>query len=134
MNKIYEVVASVIEEEGKVFCVKRGPGRSLENKWEFPGGKIENHESHEEALIREIKEELNSVIKVERKLIAVFFDYDSFSVKLHCYLCKLVNGSLDLTEHIDKVWLEVSKLHTLDWAGADQKVINYIIEKGLKDI
>ncbi len=124
--KHYEVVCALIENEnGEIFACKRGPGKALANKWEFPGGKIEEGESHEETIIREIKEELNSKIEpieyigqsdYEYKDI---YPYEPFSITLYGYRCKLISGNLDLSEHTDYVWMKKEDLRRLDFALAD---------------
>lgn len=128
MKQIEVVCALIQREDGKIFCCKRGPGRALANKWEFPGGKIEQNETKEEALIREIKEELKSDIEVI-KYIGVsnheYTDLDKpFSITMHAYLCKLINGSLELTEHIDSCHASVEEMKSMDFAAADVQLIN----------
>lgn len=129
MKKTYEVAAAVIVEGDRIFCVKRGPGRALENKWEFPGGKIEPGETAEQALIREIREELNTGISVHEKLLSVSEDYGNFTVNLHCYLCTKISGNLTLSEHTDSAWLKKTELGNLDWAPADKTVVQFLMKK-----
>lgn len=130
--KHIEVVCALIQnEEGKIFCCKRGPGRALANKWEFPGGKIEQNETKEEALVREIKEELKSDIKVI-KYIGVSNHYYSdlekpFSITMYSYLCKLINGNLELTEHIDSCYASVEEMKRMDFADADIPLVDLIL-------
>ena len=129
--KHVEVVCALIQnEEGKIFCCKRGPGRSLANKWEFPGGKIEQNETQEEALIREIKEELKSDIEVIRYIGVSKHEYidleKPFSITMYAYLCKLVNSNLELTEHIDSCYADVNEMKLMDFAAADIPLINLI--------
>lgn len=124
--KHYEVVCALIENEnGEIFACKRGNGKALADKWEFPGGKVEEGESHEETIIREIKEELNSTIKpieyigesnYEYKDI---YPYEPFSITLYGYRCKLISGNLDLSEHTDYVWMKKEDLRKLNFASAD---------------
>lgn len=124
--KHYEVVCALIENEnGEIFACKRGTGKALADKWEFPGGKVEEGESHEETIIREIKEELNSTIKpieyigessYEYKDI---YPYEPFSITLYGYRCKLISGNLDLSEHTDYVWMKKEDLRKLNFALAD---------------
>lgn len=125
--KHYEVVCALIENnEGKIFACKRGPGRALEGKWEFPGGKVEVHESHEQTIVREIKEELNSVIEPFEYIGESTYEYTNvlpyapFSITLYAYRCKLISGNLDLNEHTDYVWMKKEDLRRLNFAEADR--------------
>ena len=129
--KHVEVVCALIKnEDDKIFCCKRGPGRALANKWEFPGGKIEQNETKEEALVREIKEELKSDIEVIRYIGVSNYEYTDletpFSITMYAYLCKLINGDLELTEHIDSCYADVNKMKLMDFAAADIQLINLI--------
>ena len=122
-----EVVAAVIQKDNKVFCAQRNLAKSQGGKWEFPGGKIEEGETKEEALVREIKEELDSEIVVDKYLMTVEHDYPTFHITMHAYLCSLVNGELTLKEHNDSIWLTKENLLTLDWADADKPIVNKLI-------
>ena len=117
-------------DAGKFFCCQRGPGRALANKWEFPGGKIEQNETKEEALIREIKEELKSDIEVIGYIGVSnheYIDLDKpFSITMYAYMCKLVNGNLELTEHINSKWVEINELDNVDFAKADIPFLDLI--------
>ena len=129
--KHVEVVCALIQnEKGKIFCCQRGPGRSLANKWEFPGGKIEQNETKEQALIREIKEELKSDIEVIRYIGVSNHEYSDlekpFSITMYAYLCKLVNGNLELTEHIDSCYADTNEMKLMDFAKADIPFIDMI--------
>ena len=129
--KHVEVVCALIQnEEGKIFCCQRGPGRALAYKWEFPGGKIEQNETQEEALIREIKEELKSDIEVIRYIGVSNHEYTDldkpFSITMYAYLCKLVNGDLELTEHINSCYADINEMKLMDFAAADIPLINLI--------
>ena len=129
--KHVEVVCALIQnKEGKIFCCQRGPGRALANKWEFPGGKIEQNETQEEALIREIKEELKSDIEVIRYIGVSNHEYvdleKPFSITMYAYLCKLVNGDLELTEHINSCYADINEMKLMDFAAADIPLINLI--------
>ncbi len=122
--KHIEVVCALIQnEQGKIFCCKRGPGRALANKWEFPGGKIEQNETKEEALVREIKEELKSDIEIIRYIGISNHEYldieKPFSITMYAYLCRLVNGGLELTEHIDSCYADINEMKLMDFAAAD---------------
>lgn len=131
--KHIEVVCALIQrEDGKIFCCKRGPGRALANKWEFPGGKIEQNETKEEALTREIKEELKSDIEVI-KFIGVsnhkYLDLEKpFSITMYAYLCKQLKGNLELTEHIDSCYASVEEMKLMDFADADIPLIDFIFK------
>lgn len=129
--KHVEVVCALIQnEEGKIFCCQRGPGRSLAYKWEFPGGKIEQNETKEEALIREIKEELKSDIEVIKYIGVSNYEYVNlekpFSITMYGYLCKLIHGNLELTEHIDSCWASFVEMNNMDFAAADIPLIDLI--------
>jgi 8-oxo-dGTP diphosphatase len=119
MKKNIHVVGAVIWRDGKILCAQRGATKTLAYKWEFPGGKIERGESLEEALIREIQEEMNCDIDVGEQVEHTVHEYEFGIVHLTTFHCELVNGNLKLTEHIDIKWLEPKDLHTLDWAPAD---------------
>ena len=134
--KHYEVVCAIIENDnGEIFISKRGPGRALQNKWEFPGGKVEENETHEETIIREIKEELNSKIKPIKYVGKSYYEYtnlspyNDFSITLYAYLSKLVEGNLELSEHIDSKFVPIKDLSSFDFAEADKPLIKMLIEE-----
>lgn len=124
-----EVVAAVMVSDGKVFASERGYG-AFKGKWEFPGGKREAGETPEEALAREIREELATEIHVGEKLCTVEYDYPEFHLVLHCYLCSILSGNLELLEHEDARWLDARHLRDVDWLPADLEVIE-LLEKRL---
>ena len=129
--KHVEVVCALIQnDEGKIFCCRRGPGRAMEGLWEFPGGKIEPNESKEHAILREIKEELNSVIKPIKYIGVVNHTYNDiekpFSITMYGYLATLVEGKLELSEHTDSKWCTIDELSTVDFAAADIPFIDMI--------
>ena len=97
--KTIEVVASVIVKDNKVFCCKRGPGRDLEGYYEFPGGKIEVNETKEEALIRELKEELEINVEIEKYFTTVLHEYNAFAVNIHYFICKINDKHLNMKVH-----------------------------------
>lgn len=131
MKKV-EVVAAVIQKDNKIFCAQRNLSKSMGGKWEFPGGKIEVGETKEEALVREIKEELDSDIVVDKYLMTVEHDYPTFHITMHAYLCTLVKGELILKEHNDSAWLTKEELLKLDWADADKPIVKVIINNDTK--
>lgn len=122
--KNIEVVAAVIQsKEGKIFCAKRKNEGELALKWEFPGGKIEENETHQNALKREIKEEFHTDIEVRDYIQTVKHQYKGFHLTLHAYYAVIQNGYLKLTEHTGSQWLYINELSDLDWAEADIPVI-----------
>lgn len=125
--KTIEVVAAIIIENGKLFATQRGYG-DFKDKWEFPGGKMEAGETPEQALVREIKEELDTLISVDQFLCTVDYDYPEFHLTMHCYLCSVVEGDLVLKEHEAARWLGKDELWEVDWLPADDDVIVTIQE------
>jgi len=123
------VVAAVIKKDDKIFCAQRKDSGEIAKKWEFPGGKIEQGETPEAALIREIKEELTVDIAVGEFLITVNHDYSNFSITMHAYSATILDGTIKLLEHIDSSWLTQEELHRLDWAAADLPIVERV--KGL---
>lgn len=119
MKKNIYVVGAVIVEEGKILCAQRGPTKTLAYKWEFPGGKIDEGETPEEALKREIMEEMECSIEVGNKVEHTVYEYDFGIVHLTTYLCHVIKGNPVLTEHVDVKWLKPNELSKLDWAPAD---------------
>lgn len=124
--KHIEVVAAVVVHQDKILCVQRGDGKYayVSRKYEFPGGKVEAGETEENALLREIKEELDMAIKIESKLITVDHEYPDFHITMHTYLCSCDSPTLTLSEHIDYKWLSQSELKSLDWAAADIPIVD----------
>lgn len=126
--KQIEVVAAVIMKKQTVLAAKRNYGE-FQGMWEFPGGKIEPGETHKQALIREIREELQVEIQVESFIDTVEYDYPSFHLTMHCYQCRLKEGeSLVLSVHDALRWLEAEQLFDVPWLPADQPIV-----KQLKD-
>lgn len=121
--KQIEVVAAIIhDDEGRIFATQRGYG-DYKDGWEFPGGKMEPGESPEEALKREIWEELETEIVVERLVQTVEYDYAAFHLTMHCFLCHIESGSLILKEHEAARWLTKDELNSVDWLPADREVV-----------
>lgn len=123
--KRIEVVAAVIHRDGEIFATQRGYGE-FEGMWEFPGGKIEPGESPQAALHREIAEELGISIDIGSRLCTVEYDYPAFHLTMHCYLCSIANGTVELREHLSARWLTASTLHDVAWLPADIEVIDNI--------
>lgn len=128
--KHYDVVAAVIRKDGKYFCVRKGHTKYsyTSYKYEFPGGKVEPGETPQEALRRELAEELDYDISVGDRLVAVSHDYPDFSITLNAYLCEPLSDSFMLTEHVGYIWLKPSELWSVDWAAADLGIVKCIEE------
>ena len=121
--KHIEVVAAIIhDEKGRIFATQRGYG-DYKDWWEFPGGKMEPGEMPEEALMREIWEELETRIRVERLVQTVEWDYPAFHLIMHCYLCHVESGHLELKEHEAAKWLRKEELESVNWLPADEAVV-----------
>jgi len=120
--KQIEVVAAIIRKGDKIFATQRGYG-DFKDWWEFPGGKMEVGETPEEALKREIREELSAEISVDEFLCTVEYDYPAFHLTMHCYLCSLIGEALHLNEHEAARWLTKEQLDSVKWLPADMKVI-----------
>lgn len=123
--KSIEVVAAVIVRGGRIFATQRGYG-DFKDFWEFPGGKIEAGESREDALKREIKEELDAEISVDSFLQTVEYDYPKFHLVLHCFLCSLKTKKVHLLEHESSKWLSADELDSVNWLPADNSVIQQL--------
>ena len=123
MNKTIEVVAAVIfDAQGRIFATQRGYGE-WKDWWEFPGGKIEPGETPQQALRREIREELDADIEVGELLRTIDYDYPTFHLTMHCFKCRLANGHLTLLEHEAAKWLTPSELQSVRWLPADEEII-----------
>ena len=120
--KRIEVVAAIIRREGEVFATQRGYG-DWKDWWEFPGGKMEPGETPEEALMREIREELSADINVDEFLCTVEYDYPKFHLTMHCFLCSLLTEAMHLNEHEAARWLRKDELESVGWLPADRVVI-----------
>ncbi len=121
--KTIEVVAAIIVRDNLILATKRGYGDYI-NYWEFPGGKIEIGETKEEALLREIREELEVDISIDEFLCTVDYDYPTFHLTMHCFICSLVRGEIKLVEHNDARWLSHNGLNTVHWLPADLEIID----------
>ena len=122
MKKI-EAVAAILHRDGAYFATQRGYGE-FEGMWEFPGGKIEPGENCEVALKREIMEELGVDIAIENLLCTTEYDYPSFHLTMHCYLCSIASGDIELREHKSALWLTSDRLDDVAWLPADKEVID----------
>ena len=125
--KTIEVVAAIIIKNGKVFATQRGYGE-FKDWWEFPGGKIEKRESPKEALVREIREELDAEIEVGELLETIEWDYPYFHLTMHCFICSLMSESMHLNEHEAAAWLTRGTLRSVKWLPADEGLIPLIEE------
>lgn len=128
MMKEIKVVAAIITHGDKVFATQRGYGE-FKDGWEFPGGKIELGETPQEALVREIKEELDTEIEVEELFHTVEYDYPNFHLSMDCFICKVKSGDLVLKEHEAAKWLTKETLDSVDWLPADQGLIEKLQAK-----
>ena len=126
MAKHVEVVGAVIVRDGRVLCAQRGSGTALAGMWEFPGGKVEPGEQPRDALVRELTEELHCDVAVGDFLTTTVHEYDFATISLTTFICEIVAGEPELTEHQDVVWLAPGELHTLDWAPADIPAVEMI--------
>jgi len=125
--KHIEVVAAIIRKGGNILATQRGYG-DFKDWWEFPGGKMETGETPEEALKREIQEELSTEISVDEFLCTVEYDYPAFHLKMHCYLCSLLTETLHLNEHEAAKWLRKDELNSVRWLPADLEVVAKILQ------
>ena len=123
--KTIEVVAAVIEKDGKILATQRGYG-DLKGGWEFPGGKMEPGELPEDALVREIREELDAKINIESFITTVEYDYETFHLVMHCYLCAVAEGEITLLEHSAAKWVDGASVDGLNWLPADVGVVDEI--------
>ena len=123
--KTIEVVAAIILKDGQVFATQRGYGE-WQGWWEFPGGKMECGEAPQDALRREIREELDAEIEVRELLETVEWDYPSFHLTMHCYCCTLLSESLHLNEHEAAAWLSRNTLYSVKWLPADEGILEKI--------
>ena len=131
MKKI-EVVAGIIYCENHILCVQRPQNKLhyISEKFEFPGGKIEEGETQKEALKREILEELNISTTIKSLFMKVVHEYPDFELTMHTFICEVETKELTLVEHIDQKWLTTEELKTLDWAAADIPIVNKLVSNG----
>ena len=123
--KTIQVVAAIIRDGEHIFATQRGYG-DWKDYWEFPGGKIEPGETPEEALIREIREELGAEISVDAYLTTVEYDYPAFHLHMRCYLTHITGGELTLKEHEAARWLSKDELNSVSWLPADWEIIHLL--------
>ena len=124
-RKSIEVVAAIIKRSNRIFATQRGYGE-WKDWWEFPGGKIEENEIPQDALKREIREELAADVEVGDMLTTVEYDYPKFHLSMQCYVCSLVSDKLSLLEHEAARWLSKQELDSVNWLPADLEVIPII--------
>ena len=125
--KTVRVTAAVIHADGRVFATQRGYGE-FKDGWEFPGGKIEPGETPQEALVREIKEELDADIKIGALIDTIEYDYPTFHLSMDCFLCEPLSRSFVLKEHEAARWLSAEELDSVEWLPADVTLIDRIRE------
>lgn len=130
MKKI-KVAAAVIRNDNRVFATQRGYGE-FKDGWEFPGGKVEAGETSEEALIREIREELDTDISVDAFIDTIEYDYPTFHLSMDCFWCSIKEGNLTLREHEAAKWLDAETIDSVEWLPADITLIDMIKERLLK--
>lgn len=123
--KTKNVVTAIIKKDNIIFATERGYGE-FKGGWEFPGGKMESGESPEQALYREIKEELETEISVDQFVTIVDYDYPNFHLTMHCFLCSIKEGNLTLLEHSAAKWLDMKHIDSVDWLPADVEVVNQL--------
>ena len=129
MLKRIEVVGAVLVHDGRVFAAKRGPGKSMAGYWEFPGGKVEADETPEEALARELREELKVDVTVGEFIVTATHEAGTAVIELSTYLCTIIEGVPVLTEHEEFRWLPVSELSDVEWAPADIPTVELLRER-----
>ncbi len=125
--KTTKVVAAIIVHDGKVFATQRGYGE-FKDGWEFPGGKTEHGESSEDAIVREIKEELDADIEVVKYLDTVEYDYPTFHLSMDCFICRMKSDEMIIKEAEDVRWLTIDDLYSVEWLPADLTLIPKIEE------
>lgn len=131
-KKVIRVAAAIICQDGKIFASQRGYGE-FKDGWEFPGGKIEEGETPKQALVREIREELDTEIEVLDLFDTVEYEYPGFHLSMACYLSRIKSGSLVLKEHEAAKWLTRDTLNSVDWLPADKGLIEKLCREGWQD-
>ncbi len=126
--KTIRVVAALIVQDGRIFTTQRGYG-AMKDGWEFPGGKIEPGETPEEALAREIREELDAQVAVGNLFETVEYDYPQFHLSMACYFCTIESGKLVLKEHEAAKWLAPEELESVDWLPADRELVRHLLHR-----
>ena len=126
--KSIEVVAAIIRKGDRIFATQRGYG-DFKDYWEFPGGKMEAGETPEQALVREIREELDAEIRIDNFLSTIEWDYPNFHLTMHCYVCSLVSNELHLNEHEAARWLNKKEIHSVNWLPADDQLLPLIVKE-----
>lgn len=126
--KTIEVVAAIVVNDGKILCAQRSKNKLdyLSEKFEFPGGKLESDETLEQALTREMREELDMLISVDRLLLTVEHTYPDFKIIMHSFICYTQSRVLLLNEHLQVLWLGINELDSLDWAAADLPIVDQL--------
>lgn len=128
IKKYIKVVGAVIVKEGKILCAQRNEHTSLPLMWEFPGGKIEENETPEDALKRELMEEMKCEITVGDKVVTTVHEYDFATIELTTFYSEMLNERIVLEEHIDMKWLTPKELGTIKWAPADVEAVEKIMK------
>ena len=128
--KTVNVVAAIIRRDGKILATQRGYG-DFAGGWEFPGGKIEAGETPEQAVVREVREELDVVIGVDSLFAVVDYDYETFHLHMRCFLARIENGELRLNEHSAARWLDAETIDDVEWLPADEGIIQAIKDQGV---
>ncbi|MBP0969382.1 MAG: (deoxy)nucleoside triphosphate pyrophosphohydrolase [Oscillospiraceae bacterium] len=128
MKKTVSVVAAVIHDSSRVFATQRGYG-DYKDRWEFPGGKVEQGETPEQALRREILEELDTVVKVEDFIARIEYDCPDFRLSMDCYMASVESGSLTLLEHESSRWIALDELDSVNWLPADWLLLPYLTKE-----
>ena len=128
MMKTIEVVAAIIRKGDKVFATQRGYG-DWKDYWEWPGGKVEPGETREQALVREIREELDTEIGIDKYLTTIEWDYPAFHLTMHCFICSLLTEALHLNEHEAARWLGADDLGSVNWLPADDQLLPLIAKE-----
>jgi len=129
-KKHYKVVGAIIEHEGKILCMQRPKGKfpSTDYKWEFPGGKVEAGETKPQALMRELREEMDFKVQISEEdyFATVHHEYPEFEITMDTFLCRVTDPSFVRKEHIDHCWLAPQEMPRLDWAAADYPIVEQI--------